>query len=287
MRARAPTPGPRSSRALFGALFGASLLLGTLLASSVAAGALAWLRDEPAALGAIAVQGAVRLASDEVANATGLRRGDSLAAFAEAGAEAALEERLAAHPWIRKAQVALLPTGTLIIEIEEREARAVVQDVAAPGGEAHASWHFVDLEGVAFAPVRPGEEAFAASLPALVRLAPDTAADPVADPALRTALELESHLASLALPGFALSEAPHRGIELQLPGAASGPGFVLRGRGADAEVILGNDDLAVLVDRLDRLERLLAAGLGELEVTASIDMRFAGQAVLRTASTSR
>ena len=41
----------------------------------------------------------------------------------------------------------------------------------------------------------------------------------------------------------------------------------------------GIDDV---LERLDRLERLLAAGLGELRVATSIDLRFAGQAVLRT-----
>jgi hypothetical protein len=38
--------------------------------------------------------------------------------------------------------------------------------------------------------------------------------------------------------------------------------------------------------RLDRLEQLLSAGLRELSETTSIDLRFAGQAVLRSEGSS-
>ena len=92
----------------------------------------------------------------------------------------------------------------------------------------------------------------------------------------------------MALPGLEAPAAAHRGLELRLPSEAAEDreGWVLRRTGG-TEVILGRDDVATVHERLDRLGRLLEANLGEMEETETIDLRFAGQAVLRMTSASR
>ena len=245
-----------------------SLLFGTLLASTVTAAFLRWWNEKPATLQSIAVQGTERLTSEDVAWATGLARGSRLDEISEPE----LMRTVTTHPWIREARVAALPTGTLIIDVTEREARAVLRD--------DSGVHFVDEEGIAFAVVQLEDEQAAARLPLLV------GNDSIAA-SRQQGLTIAARLAELALPGFAREDAPHRGLILQLPSANEArKGWVLRGE-QGPEVILGSDDVEVVTNRLDRLERLLEADLGELEAVTAIDLRFAGQAVLRKTSTSR
>lgn len=250
------------------ALFVVPLLFGTLLASTVTAALVRWWYEEPATLASIAVQGTNRLTSADVASATGLARGSRL----DEVSESELVRSLTDHPWIQEARVASLPTGTLIIDVTEREARAVLRD--------DSGVHFVDEEGIAFAVVQPEDEQAATRLPLIV------GNDSVAT-ALRHGLTISARLADLTLPSFAQDGAPHRGLSLQLPSADEArKGWVLRGE-RGPEVILGSDDEAVVAGRLDRLERLLEADLDELEGVTAIDLRFAGQAVLRKTSTSK
>ena len=51
-------------------------------------------------------------------------------------------------------------------------------------------------------------------------------------------------------------------------------------------MILGDGSVAEVTDRLVRLDQMLAAPLGEVQRATSIDLRFAGQAVLRGVGTS-
>ena len=253
------------SRARQVALFAVSLLFGTLLASTVTATVLQWWNEKPVTLESIAVQGTERLSSEDVARASGAARGSRL----EELSEPELARAVAAHPWIREARVAVLPTGTLIIDITEREARAVLRD--------DSGVHFVDEEGIAFAVVGPEDGREAAGLPLIVGNDSDAASR-------QQGLTIAARLDELGLPGFARDGAPHRGLTLQLPRADDArKGWVLRPERGPV-VILGSDDVTTVTDRLDRLERLLEADLGELEETTAIDLRFAGQAVLRRTS---
>lgn len=272
-------PAMRSRAGRIG-IFLASLLLGTGLASTVTAGLVSWWKERPIALEAIAVQGTTRLASDEVAGATGLERGALLDAISEAD----LEARVAEHPWIEEARVALLPTGTLIVDVVERTPRATLHDGADEG-----AWRFVDADGVVFAEVLETDLALVATLPALARAeAPAIGSDA----AIRDGLSLAAHIDTLELRSLSRPDAPHRGLLLELPCTGSdctgsGEGWILRGQPPGLEVVLGSEDVATVIDRLDRLERLLTAGLDEIEQTSAIDMRFAGQAVLRRSDASR
>ena len=250
------------------ALFATSLFFGSLLASTVTATALQWWNEKPAALESIAVQGSDRLTSEEVARWTGLVRGSRL----EDVSEAELTQTLATHPWIREARVALLPTGTLIVDVTERKAEAVLQDASG--------LHFIDREGVAFAVVEAHDHAQAAALPLLA--GSDSNAK-----SRRNGLAIAEQLAGLTLPGIARDGTPHRGIALRLPsGGENHEGWVLQPEHGP-EVILGSDETAIVAKRLVRLQQLLEAELSEITETTTIDMRFAGQAVLRGASTSR
>ncbi len=274
-RLRGPVPRRSRSRAMRVAFFLGSLALGMLLALTGTGTALLWWHDQPVVLDSIAVQGNERLSGAAVAAATGLAKGSALDALPD-GFREAVEASVTAHPWIRSARVAVLPTGTLIVDVEERRPRAVVREAE------DNRWRFVDAEGVAFAQVS-GHEVEAGALPALARSekAPEPTSEAASEPLLRDGLVLLHHLNSLSLPGFAWGETPHRGFELRLPVTDSGRGWVLFGHALRIEVILGSDDIATVIDRLDRLERLLSAGLEEIARTHVIDMRFAGQAVLQ------
>ena len=268
LRAQLQSQSATRSRAKQLTLFAASLFFGSLLASTVTATALQWWNEKPATLESIAVQGSDRLSSEEIARSTGLIRGSRL----ENVSEAELTHALTTHPWIREARVAVLPTGTLIVDVTERQAEAVLRD--------DSGLHFVDREGVAFAGVDARDEAQAAELPLLV--GNDSNAK-----SRRNGLAIAAQLAGLALPGIARNGAPHRGIALQLDSQLAGhEGWVLRPEHGPV-VILGSDEPTIVAKRLVRLQQLLEAELSEITETTLIDMRFAGQAVLRDASTSR
>ena len=268
LRAQLRAQSASRSRAGQIGLFVASLFFGSLLASTVTATALQWWNEKPSTLESIAVQGTSRLSSEEIARSTGLVRGSRLQDISEAE----LTETLSAHPWIRDARVAVRPTGTLIVDVRERQAEAVLRD--------DSGLHFVDRDGVAFAAVDTRGQAQAAALPMLV--GNDSNAD-----LRRNGLEITDQLAELALSGIARDDAPHRGMELQLPSSTEQDrGWVLRPERGPT-VILGSDDAARVAKRLVRLQQLLEADVSEITETTTIDMRFAGQAVLRGASTSK
>jgi len=270
-RAEPPARLRRVSRPARLVLFTLSLVVGLALAHIVTATAVSWWTDRPATVSAIAVQGASRLAPEAVARTTGLSRGDAIGELTPE--ELAL--RVRSHPWIRDARIAVLPTGTVIVEIEEHVPRALLERPGQPT-------RLVDADGVAFAEL--GEHA-AATLPVLVASEEyDASVD-----ATRQGLLLLDRLATLSLPGLARPELPHRGLRLALPADAD-RGWVLVQQAVGArtgrQVILGVGDTEAVGERLDRLEQLLSAGLRELSETTSIDLRFAGQAVLRSEGSS-
>ena len=142
-RGREPRLGRGHVRARQTLLFGISLLIGALLTASLAGEALRWWSGQTPRLTVISVFGNRRLPAREVAEATGLSKAESLEGLRPDD----IEERLARHPWIRAARAVLLPTGTLIVDVEEREARAVVRGTGSETG------HFLDAHCVLFAPV--------------------------------------------------------------------------------------------------------------------------------------
>ena len=196
------------------------------------------------------VTGAARLSDPELAAAAGVARGDALGAIDSA----AVAERLAAHAWVRSAHAARLPTGILVMAIEEREPRAVLT-----GPQPHA----LDAEGTPFAPV--AADAFP-ELPRIASAAPLVPGEP--SPALADAVQLAERLAGLGLPPA---------LEVAIGSAADPAGSVLRLRGLPTRFLLGRDVDAAL----PRLAKLLAAGPPQVLLATTVDLRFQDQAVLR------
>ena len=196
------------------------------------------------------VEGASQLGDSELAGATGVVRGEALLAV-DAAAVAA---RLTAHPWVRSARAVRLPSGRVVVALEEREARAVLL-----GPEPRA----VDADGTPFASVA------ANAFPELPRLAsgPAVAGDEPSE-ALAAALRLAERLAGLGLP-------PAAEVALAAPGDPAGA--TLRLRGLAPRFLLGTEADAAL----PRLAKLIDAGPPEVLLAATVDLRFQDQAVLR------
>jgi hypothetical protein len=222
-----------------------------ILALATLAGALSTERVVPVPqLKTLFVTGAARLSDPELADAAGVARGDALL-----GVEAeAVAERLAAHAWVRSARAARLPTGSLVLAIEEHEPRAVLS-----GPQAHA----LDADGTPFAAV--AQDAFP-ELPRVASPAPLAPGEPSV--ALAAAVQLTERLAGLGLPPAE---------EVSLSSAADPSGSVLRLRGLSPRFLLGRDVDAAL----PRLARLLATGPPQVLLVETVDLRFQDQAVLR------
>jgi cell division protein FtsQ len=218
---------------------------------SLAAGA--WCADtwlSEATLDSLAVQGARRVPAAEIARASGLAPGTPLADLDGESVAA----RLGEHAWVRQARLLPLPTGRLLLQVEEREPVAVLE------GEPPRA---VDAEGTPFA---PASEAAVADLPRLVARGPRATGEPDADLARAAALARLLPARGLPAPeeiGVAAPDDPE-GLWLRLPGLP-------------ARFVLGRDDLDA---RLADLARLLEAELPDLATAGRVDLLFRHQAAL-------
>lgn len=222
-----------------------------VMAASLGAGALAetaWRRD--ATLDSLAVQGLRRVGAAEIGERSGLAPGTPLS---ELDADA-LSQRLVEHGWIEAARVLPLPTGRVLVAVDEREPAALLV------GET--PWA-VDEAGVAFAPLDDAETA------GLTRIAwAETPAGGAAHPELAEAVALARRLPGLGLP------APEE-IGVAAPGDPQG--YTLRLPGLAPRVVLGRDDLDT---KLTDLARLLDTALPVIGRAQQVDLRFRDQAVL-------
>ncbi|MAJ61503.1 MAG: hypothetical protein CBC48_17065 [bacterium TMED88] len=207
----------------------------------------------------IAVQGQAQLSPAEIAEATGVVRGSPLAKVNSG----AIEARLSALPWIETADVLALPPSTLLIRVQERSPRA---RLSAPS--ASESIRLVDASGTPFEGIAPEGSDWP------VIRASEPLESNQSHPALRQALDLLDLLEASEWIALTPSE---DSIVLEIPRAGESEGWIIHGR---SQVILGRGDLS---QRLDRLQKLMAAGLAGTQDEASplrIDLRFDGQAVL-------
>lgn len=223
----------------------------------------------------ISVQGNYWLSSHDVAMATGVAPGQT-------GAEIEVDvvgERLRSHPWIRDAQVMRLPTGNLLISVDEREPVALLASASTTATDAPAAWRLVDDAGTPFAhatdpTAHPIGAKTAAGWPRL--RGGDQLGDGAAHPELAAALVLSRHVEQARLAGLLGGDRP---LELVLPRSGDPRGWVLDPGPGRPRVILGHDRL---IERIDRLETLLRSELSELRGANEIDLRFADRAVLRS-----
>lgn len=262
---RRPTParGMRSNRALArrSAARGRPRRLALLLAvvAGFAAGLLVpRFADLPAGAPGLeamiaSVTGHRWLAPAEVARLTGIAAGTPLGQVEPAE----VAERLAAHPWVATARVAVLAPGNLLLSVEERVplARVRIDGVA----------YWVDREGVPFAPA--GAPLNGVALPEVrgVTAQPGLASEDIA-----AAVALLERLAKRPIGSL-------RAIQIGAAPAEQLPIIEIEGFEAPIRVMLG----ANIPAALDRLEPLLAAGLGEVGRAREIDVRFGDQAILR------
>lgn len=117
-------PGRRWAQRLWAfsrVLFGGLLVLG--LSAAVAWGAHRYALTTPRfAIQHIDVDGARRLGTEQVLDVAGVHRGDNVFALDVAGAE----RRLRQNPWVAEARITRRLPGQVRIEVQEREAGALV-----------------------------------------------------------------------------------------------------------------------------------------------------------------
>lgn len=208
------------------------------------------------AVDAIAVHGVSRLTPRQVAAASGIPRGARIAEIDPSAVVRALES----HDWIASASALRLPTGRVLIDVVEREPLAQL----AVGSRRFA----IDAQGAAFTELADGEET---ALPRLVASeAPERGAP---DPLRAEAAQLAERVTAL---GLATPE------EVRVAPPGDPEGVSLRLPGLDGVVVLGRE---ALEQRLRDLARLLELQPDEASRAARIDLRFADQAVLRSAAT--
>jgi len=243
--------------------FAVALLLGWAIGAPLVA---YWQGDGGAVLvRSIAVQGHDRLPASAVAEASGVAPGSTMKDLDRA----AIASQVAAHPLVREARVAVLPAGRLVVRVEEREPRALLRGPARE--RAPSNWWLVDETGTPFANTRADAWSRLPRLRSRSEVRDDTASE-----SLRFAIELARGLDD---PRFdALSDR-----EIELPGETGSDGWVIHTRGNPQRVLLGNE---AVEPRLERLAMLLEARLPEARTASEIDLRFAGQAVLRSGPAS-
>lgn len=251
-RVRGKIPEQRSERKLYGATAAAAVLIGAFFGSSLVDGAGRLLPDSQ--ITSISVRGARHLAAGEIAEASGVPRN---AAIASIDPEA-VASRLAEHEWIAAARTLRLPNGTLLVSVAERTPAGRVMDPAS------ARVHLVDADGTAFA---VASEDDGESLP-LVRVSTAVALHET-NAAIARALELADTLRRFGLP---------ESREITISPADDPAGFTLQLSGVIPRVILGWEDLE---PKLRELAQLLAAELPEFADATELDLRFAGQGILR------
>ncbi len=243
--------------------FAFSILSGIYLARPLEPLLLGWAPAQFGDLESIAIQGNAQLSFKDVALATGIGRGQSLAQIDLDQVETRLRE----EPWIKNAHVLLLPPATLAIRVEEREPRAVLVELT--DSDRPRRMRLVDEAGVVFASAS-GQEA----LPHLIDgQEMENGRNPVL---LANGLSLLRRLHEAEIETIVDHNHP---LALQLPETGSSRGWIFRGR---VEVVLGNRHLNARIERLVSL-------LQNSEVRAlldrpgmRIDLRFAEQAVLQT-----
>jgi hypothetical protein len=170
----------------------------------------------------------------------------------------AVSKRLEQHDWISRARALRLPTGRLLVGITEM--RPAGRLFSIESGQSY----LVDASGTPFAIA--GEDA--GLLLPQIRIA-----DPIepltAPPGVVRALGLVDDLRRFEVP---------RPVAVVVAAADDPVGFVLILDGVGPRIVLGRKDFET---KLQNLARVLATGPEGLSDATELDLRFAGQAVLR------
>ena len=223
----------------------------------------------PSWLGAtdtISVVGAARVPSEELARSAAVPPG---VPFSALDLEA-VGARVASHPWVLEARATALPPNQLLLEVAEREPRAI-----AWLGTPAQPWH-VDESGTPFAGAVVGGFAAPGDFPEIQGATGVEPQRPHAE--LAQAVRILEALEARGLPAPAevwLSGEDPRAV----------PSLLLtRLGGRRQRVVLGAGPLE---PKLERLARILSANRPETAEADVIDVRFAGQVILRGGPSSQ
>ncbi len=249
------SPPPRRRRLILSGLVATALLAGAAFGPSGVRALWTGLRGERFAVQAIAVRGARRLPAREIARATAIAPGTSLV---DVDVDF-LVARIETLPGVISATALRLPPGKILVSVVERSPLAVVAagDLGRP--------HVVCAEGVPFAVASARERTL---LPYLERTRPALLGE--ADPELAADIALT---ATLRRAGFA------RPATLARITDQSGDAARVRLRGLSADILF---DHSAPEDGVSRLARLVAERPDLVRSATTIDLRFAGRAVLRS-----
>jgi len=251
-RVRGEIPQQRGGRKIYVPSAAIAVLIGAFFGASLVEDDGRFAPDSQ--IDSISVRGATHLDAAEIAEASGVPRNAALAAVDSE----AVALRLTEHQWIARARTLRLPTGTLLVSVSERTPAGRVIDPSS------ALVHLVDTEGTPFAIATETE---GEALP-LVRV-PNALEKEGANADVARALALADSMRRFGLP---------ESREITISPADDPTGFTLQLAGVIPRVILGWEDLE---PKLRELAKLLAAELPEFTDASELDLRFAGQGILR------
>lgn len=199
----------------------------------------------------IQVRGGDKVSGNQIVAIAGLKQGMNIWRVDPA----AIEKKVAKHPWVRRVLVRREFPRRIVIDVEERVPKAIV---------ALRKLYYVDADGVLFKEVAAGENV---KFPLLTGLRPEDimASDPVTRKRIREALHLGDLMAQRS---HSLSE-----IHFEAPDRVTV--FTTR---FPVALHMGWGDWE---EKLGRMERLLLLWHGHEQRLSSLDMSFRDQVVAR------
>lgn len=199
----------------------------------------------------IQVHGAVKVGGSEIVAMAGLRHGMNMWNIDPA----AIERKIAKHPWVRRVLVRREFPRRVVIEVQERTPKAIV---------AMGKLYYVDSDGIVFKEVGEGEDV---QFPLLTGIRSDemTTANPESRRRIQEAVRLGELMANDA---HQLSE-----IHFEAPDQ-----LVLYTTAYPIALRMGSGDWE---SKLQRLDRVLTLWKGHENRLASLDVSFRDQVVAR------
>jgi cell division septal protein FtsQ len=199
----------------------------------------------------IQIRGGDKVRGDEIVALAGLRHGMNLWSIEPAK----IEKKVAKHPWVRRVLVRREFPRRVVIEVEERRAKAIV---------AIGKLYYVDADGVIFKEVAQGENV---RFPMLTGIRTEELGS--SDPAVRRRIQDALRLGDLmAKDSHALSE-----IHFDAPDR-----LVVYTIAHPVAIHMGWGDWEA---KLQRLDRVLTLWRGKEERLGSLDVSFQDQVVTR------
>ena len=199
----------------------------------------------------IQVRGGEKVSGSEIVSMAGLKHGMNLWKIDPL----TIEQNIAKHPWVRRVTVRREFPRRVVIDVEERTAKAIV---------ALGRLYYVDSEGIVFKEVGERENV---NLPLLTGLRSEEVT--ASSSAMRRRIQDAIYLGEL------MAKDSHRLSEIHF---AAGDRLVLYTTAYPVAFHMGQGEWA---PKLQRLERVLAVWKGKEERLAALDLSFQDQVVAR------